>query len=89
MKRLFERCPSCNTDLSNALSRYFHGSGDYQTYFEYTCSGCGAVLEIEVEAIPQFYCTLKGGLTPVAPDAACTPDSDGDDTDRRAAEHDG
>jgi len=73
MKRLFERCPNCNTDLSNALARHFHGSGDYQTYFEYECGGCGAVLEIEVEAIPQFYCTLKSGLTPVPADAKSAP----------------
>jgi hypothetical protein len=77
MKRLFERCPNCNTDLSNALARYFHSSGDYQTYFDYTCGGCGAVLEIEVEAVPQFYCTLKSGLTPVGVDAALTPSSAG------------
>lgn len=57
-KRLFERCPECETDLSNALSRYFWEALP-GIDFEYTCGGCGAVLEIEVESLPQFYCTTK------------------------------
>lgn len=65
--RLFERCPKCKTDLSNALSRAFwNGRSDYKNYFDWVCGGCGAELEIEVEAIPQFYCTLKEGLAETA-----------------------
>lgn len=57
-KRLFERCPNCETDLSNALFRYFWEQLP-GTIFEYECGGCGATLEIDMEPIPQFYCTVK------------------------------
>lgn len=61
-QRLLERCPECETYLSNALSRSFwNGDSDYKNNFDWVCGGCGAELEIEVEAIPQFYCTLKAG----------------------------
>lgn len=54
-KLLFERCPSCKTDLSNALSRYFFESAaDLQ--FTYDCGGCGTKLDILVELTPHFYC---------------------------------
>lgn len=55
--KLFELCPKCKTDLSNALSRYFFENHP-GLEFDYTCGGCGLLLNIEVELNPQFYCDL-------------------------------
>jgi len=73
-----ERCPNCGTDLSNVVVRYLYEGVDCKPHFEYKCGGCGAELEIEVAAIPQFLCTLKDGLTPVARGHACASDGDDD-----------
>lgn len=58
MKRIFEKCPNCEADLSESLFKYFHSGGDYSMNFEYQCPHCGAIIDVEVEAVPQFLCAL-------------------------------
>jgi len=58
VKRIFEKCPNCEADLSESLFKYFHSGGDYSMNFEYQCPHCGAIIDVEVEAVPQFLCAL-------------------------------
>lgn len=57
MKRVFEKCPNCDADLSESLFMYFQG-GDCSMNFEYQCPHCSAIIDVEVEAVPQFFCAL-------------------------------
>lgn len=57
MKRILEKCPNCDADLSRLLFRYFHGGGDYSMNFQYECE-CGAIIDVTVEVTPLFLCAL-------------------------------
>ena len=77
MKRIFEKCPNCDANLSESLFQYFHSFADYSMNFEYQCPHCTAIIDVEVEAIPQFLCALaERPNTASRPTAPCAPAGD-------------
>jgi uncharacterized protein with PIN domain len=53
-EQLFEECPYCNQDLSLAIAHYFRGHLP-GNYFEFECPNCNEIMDVEVQAVPEFY----------------------------------
>lgn len=58
MKKYFrEECPYCHQDIGIAIDKYFRGQLPGE-YFEFECPNCKKIMNVEVEACPEFYTSV-------------------------------